>query len=266
MKRIASAMVFVAALAGPVFAQTAPAEIHSNHWVFGLPQGTLATNDLIIRNLYALSSNDMTKFADWVAYRLTPREVMGGLDLRRKWRADPWLDDDETLEPSGPDDYKGANDEPLRFERGHLAPLASFKGSVYASEVNYLSNITPQARALNNGPWKAVEEAVRDYVRLAKTVWVMTGPLYEQPMDPLPEANETHIMPSGYWKVVLAFDGQGDPMIAAFAMSQSPTTNDAGTFAVSLNEVDQRTGFQLMPGLTDAAVRASADVGWLLGP
>ena len=51
MKRKASAMVFVAALAGPVFAQTAPAEIHSNHWVFGLPQGTLATNDLIIRNL-----------------------------------------------------------------------------------------------------------------------------------------------------------------------------------------------------------------------
>ena len=115
-------------------------------------------------------------------------------------------------------------------------------------------------------PWKAVEEAVRAYVRLGKTVWVMTGPLYEQPMDPLPEANETHTMPSGYWKVVLAFDDQNDPVIAAFAMPQSPATSDAASFAVSLDEVDQRTGFQVMPGLQDAAVSASVDVRWLLGP
>ena len=55
-------------------------------------------------------------------------------------------------------------------------------------------------------------------------------------------------------------------MIAAFAMPQSPATTDPADFAVSLDDVDTRTGFQLMPGLTDVAVRASADAGWLLSP
>ena len=44
-------------------------EIHSKHWLFGLPQGTDDTNDLIIRDAYALGNDDDTKFASWVAYK-----------------------------------------------------------------------------------------------------------------------------------------------------------------------------------------------------
>ena len=36
------------------------------------PTGAPTSNDLIIRDTYALSNNDARKFADWVAYRLTP--------------------------------------------------------------------------------------------------------------------------------------------------------------------------------------------------
>lgn len=46
-------------------------DAHCEHFFYGCPTGTPATNDLIIRDIYALSSNDSTKFADWVAYRLT---------------------------------------------------------------------------------------------------------------------------------------------------------------------------------------------------
>ena len=95
--------------------------------------------------------------------RLTPQEVSGTVDLQRTWRADPWLKDEETLEPSGPDDYVGVG--ALGYQRGHQAPLASFKGVHAARELNYLSNITPQRGALNGGPWKDLEDAVREYVR-----------------------------------------------------------------------------------------------------
>ena len=61
----------------PLLAFSHPLEIHSKHWLFGLPQGTDDSNDLIIRDAYALSSNDDTKFADWVAYKLTPEETFG---------------------------------------------------------------------------------------------------------------------------------------------------------------------------------------------
>ena len=75
-------------------------EIHCKHFFKGYPYGTPASNDLIIRDIYALSNNDRTKFADWVAYRLTMHEVEGELDVERKWTADPWLADNETLEPT----------------------------------------------------------------------------------------------------------------------------------------------------------------------
>jgi len=82
----------------------------------------------------------------------------------RKWKADPWLDDDETLEPG---DYSKFNDDdsiPER-DRGHQAPLAAFKGTVYGWQTNYLSNITPQNAALNQGPWVDLEAKVRDFAK-----------------------------------------------------------------------------------------------------
>ncbi len=40
----------------------AQTEIHSKHFFHGIPQGSPATNDLIMRDIYAMSSNDDTKF------------------------------------------------------------------------------------------------------------------------------------------------------------------------------------------------------------
>ncbi len=75
-----------------------PMEIHSKHWLFGLPRGTDNTNDLIIRDAYALSNDDVTKFASWVAYKLTPEETFGDLGLSRPFHEDQFLDESETLE------------------------------------------------------------------------------------------------------------------------------------------------------------------------
>ena len=106
--RMIKIVLVIVGLLSSFSALAEPMEIHSYHWLYGYPQGTPPSNDLIIRHSYAMSTNDETKLADWVAYRLTPHEVMGTLDLERKWRADPWLDEDETLEPGSKDDYKKA--------------------------------------------------------------------------------------------------------------------------------------------------------------
>ncbi len=242
-------------------------EVHSKHWIHGVPLGTPVTNDLIIRDSYALSSNDQTKFADWVAYRLSPREVAGTVDLDRNWRADPFLDEAERLEPSGPDDYAGAFGD-HDYQRGHLAPLASFKGSASASEVNYFSNIVPQKAALNGGPWAALEEAVRDFVRGWQTVWVVTGPLYEADMPALPEADEPHIVPSGFGKVVLA-EGDGELRAAAFIMGQDVARSaPIADFISSVSEVEDRSGLTLLwrlPDAEQAVLKAAGDASWLIG-
>ena len=70
----------------------------NKHYPYGMPVGTPSSNDLIVREIYALSSNDETKFADWVAYRLDRNTVNGNATTSRNYISDPLIAPDETLE------------------------------------------------------------------------------------------------------------------------------------------------------------------------
>jgi len=143
--RYLSLSCFLLLISSSGLSQAVRPEIYCEHFFYGYPFGSPASNDLIIRDIYALSNNDETKFADWVAYRLTMHEVDGDLTVERKWKSDPWLDSAETLEPTPEkeDDYKNANKR-RKVDRGHQAPLAAFKGSRHASHTNYYSNSHPK--------------------------------------------------------------------------------------------------------------------------
>jgi endonuclease G len=228
------------------------AEVHCKHFFYGCPTGTAPTNDLIIRDAYAMSTNDESKFADWVAYRLDATTAEGNAATDRNWKADPWLAEDETLEPD-PDDYRGAH-EALHVDRGHQAPLASFKGTDYWPETNYYSNITPQYSDLNRGPWKRLEEAVRELARAGNVVYVITGPLYEREMPPLPHCDEPHRVPSGYWKIIARQTGDDcDTVhITAFIFDQeTPGDADVEAYATTVDEVEERTGLDFFSELPD---------------
>ncbi len=239
-------------------------ELHAELCPHGCPAGAPRTNDVVVREIYVLSSNDTTKFADWVAYRVTAGSI--GRTAQRRWKADPALAGDETLEP---DDYRGAN-AALGTDRGHQAPLASFTGTDAWETTNYLSNITPQRSALNQGPWRGLEEAVRSLARdrAGAGVHVMTGPFYERNMGVLPGADEAHVVPSGYWKIVAAVDG-GGIRVAAFGFGQD-TPRDASHCdadkALSVREVERRTGLDFFHALgPDDQRRLEAGTGDLYG-
>lgn len=246
----------------------APAEIHCKHFLYGYPLGSPESNDLIVRDCYALSTNDTTKFADWVCYYLTAYEVEGAADPDRLWQNDPWLDADETLEakPGSRDDYRGAY-AAWQYDRGHLAPLASFRGSRYVSQVNFYSNIVPQKSALNQGPWMRLEASERDLVRTYGAAWVMTGPLYEWAMPPLPNCDEFHSVPSGFWKIV-AVDDLGTLRIAAFIMEQDTARNSRVIDHLeSVDTVQRRSGldfFWQLPDAEEAVLEAAGNAAWAL--
>ncbi|WP_285163955.1 DNA/RNA non-specific endonuclease [Shewanella goraebulensis] len=188
-------------------------EIRTPNCPLGCPSLEIEGNVVILERLYALSQNKQTQFADWVAYEV---DVLNfGVTTNRTWKNNPLLDEDERLEKS---DYTDASNK-LDVDRGHQAPLASFVGSRYWSTLNYLSNITPQAKALNQGPWKNLEEAVRGAVGFRDNLFVITGTLYNKPMNGLPKAEESHSIPSDYYKIV--YDNKGNS--AAFLMSQTLT-------------------------------------------
>ena len=186
-----------------------------DHCLHGCPKGAAASNTDIARSIYALSNNPHTKLADWVAYRVRKQNVDCPTKVRRNWKQDPALKRSETLEPK---DYKDSN-VTLHVDRGHQAPLASFKCHSKWRETNYLSNTTPQFSKLNQGPWKNLEEAVRRLARTGIDVWVVTGPLFEWPMARLPATDKLHRVPSSYWKII-AVEKEGPIKAAAFYFYQ----------------------------------------------
>lgn len=245
--KIAAAVVLAAA---PAYA--GDAEVHTFHCLHGCPMGASSTNDLVVREIYTLSSNDRTKFADWVAYRVTIDSV--GPSGGRRWQTDPWLGAEETLEPG---DYDGAPDA-LYIDRGHQAPLAAFSGTAFADDTNILSNITPQSSALNQASWQYLEAQERSLVTRqpeanpAPVVYVLTGPLYERPMleMPMPNGRKRHRVPSGYWKVLATPDGR----ITAFIFDQTtPRSANYCEFRASLEAVEIRADLTLFPRIESRA-------------
>lgn len=209
--------------------------------------GAADIDDIIVREIYTLASNDLTKMADWVAYRVTPDSI--GPSGDRKWSPDPWLDSGETLEP---EDYDGAP-AALGVDRGHQAPLAAFSGTPFASDTNILSNITPQGSALNQAPWQRLEAKENELAKRENiAVYVLTGPLFERVMPGLPKADERHRVPSGYWKVVATADGR----LAAFIMDTSVDRSlDHCRTRVELDEVELRSRLGLYPRLNKRAFK-----------
>jgi len=234
----------------------------------GCPVGSPIENRVVAGENLVFSNNGETKFPDWIAYAVAPR--LFGPTRARVWRADPRLPENETLEP---EDYRGAYSM-MGVDRGHLAPLASFAGARQWRMTNYLSNVMPQRSALNRGPWARLEAAVRRLARDRgrRPVHIVTGPLFERDMPPLPNADEAHVVPSGYWKVV-AIGGRGGVAAAVgFVMDQdllrSADFCDAEN-RIGIKELEHRVGIGLFPGLDpiggDESERRFADLARRLG-
>ncbi|WP_324750971.1 DNA/RNA non-specific endonuclease [Sphingomonas sp. LY54] len=224
--------------AGP--AEAADSELYTFHCLWGCPVGAPATNDTIVREIYTLSSNDLTKMADWVAYRVTPQTIATSQGTRN-YRIDAWIDPSETISE---EQYAGAP-AALRIDHGHQAPLAAFSGTPFWDDTNYNSNMTPQASALNQGPWQRLEGRERSVtLGTGGPVYVYTGPLYERLMQAMPAGPAYHRVPSGYWKVIALPDGR----MTAFIMDQNtPRNANPCNYRVALIQVELRSRLFLFP-------------------
>lgn len=70
-------------------------------------------------------------------------------------------------------DYTGSN-----YDRGHMAPAADFRFDKDAMYESFsMANIIPQAKQLNRGEWKDLENYVRNLTKRCDTLYVITGPI-----------------------------------------------------------------------------------------
>lgn len=213
------------------------------------PEGAPNDNYLVNQNIFTLSANKTTKFADWVSYIVEPQNVSGP-SRTRTWKKDPNIPAIDTMSPN---DYTDAN-ATCGYDRGHQAPLAAFSNNDLWANTNYLSNITPQMAALNQGSWERLEDAERKLLSKYTKVYVVTGPYYTgEPMCGLPKSSVPAIVPNGYWKVVSVVDSAGHSQSVAFMFSQNTErTAKYCDYRTTISSVQSKTGLNVLPNKQDA--------------
>ncbi|QWT40136.1 DNA/RNA non-specific endonuclease [Dickeya dadantii] len=205
----------------------------------GCPTG--GSFQTLIREAYTLNNNSSTKFANWVAYKITKTSQASGKD--RNWKLDPSLPASDTLAPAA---YNGAN-AALAVDRGHQAPLASLAGTSDWQSLNYLSNITPQKSALNQGAWARLEDQERVLANRSdvSAVYSVTGPLFEKNIATLPAVPSVQI-PSGYWKIIFIGTSPDKGIYAAFLMNQdTPKNANFCNYQVTVDSIEAKTNPKL---------------------
>lgn len=182
-------------------------------------------NILLIYDLFIILFDTDKKFTRWIAYHLSPDLIWGKLKVRRNYQSDPYLSANKSLSKKH---YIGASK--FGYDRGHLAPLGSFKNSTFSYQAQYLSNIVPQSRDLNQGPWHALEIAIREFVKKGHELKILAGPVYgdsnygknyKTKQSRLWPSINGHVeqLPTGFWKIV-AFKKGNQVKICSFLMPQ----------------------------------------------
>lgn len=199
------------------------------------------TERVIVHKGYTVSYNADWKIPNWVAYELTDVEVAGEEPRGKKFVPDPMV---PKYESATTDDYKGSG-----FDRGHMAPAADMKWHPQAMrESFYLSNICPQNHNLNGGVWKDLEEQVRDLAEQKGRIYVVCGPIVSDDYQTI-GANKV-VVPSAFFKVLLQ-EENGQIHTIGFVYENVAGRRPMSTYAMTVDEVEERTGIDFFPSLPD---------------
>ena len=235
------------ALAGRVMGSspaTLPADAEA-----GWPELVEERSSQIIHHTgYTVSYNVDTKIANWVAWTLTPERFEDVVS-----RTDKFLPDPEVADPVTTDDYRNSG-----YDRGHMCPAADNKWDKQAMrESFYMTNVCPQNHNLNQGDWKELEDACRDWTMECGRLYVVAGPILYKGAH-MRIGDSRVVVPEAFFKVVLS----PDPLKAiGFVYKNRPGNRPLDAYVNSVDEVERITGMDFFPGLPDS-VEAVAEAAY----
>ena len=197
---------------------------------------------------FTLCYRESYEDAEWVAYVLTKAELNTVTGRSDDFRPDTKISTGSATLA----DYKASG-----YDRGHLAPAADMEWSKESCSESFLmSNMTPQSPQFNRGLWKTLEEQVRNWADSFGEVYVVTGPVLEKEASEYPSIGENKVaVPEYFYKVLMAkVDSSDDYRTAlaiAFILPNQKCDGDIWDYAVSIDEVESRTGLDFFSMLPD---------------
>lgn len=209
----------------------------------GLPTGG---DDLdatpVCHTRYVLLHNNEDKTPFWVIESLNKKQVSGKFKRpeSKKFKPEDGVCDSAQAKDA---DYTGS-----KLDRGHQAASADFSSNPdWMDESFILSNAVPQqGLGFNRGIWKEFEQLVRTLTKDRGELYVITGPVYADDDDALPEVTKKN----NACKIEIKFEAPKRPAICG-----SKKKCDAGVgvpialFKILYDPINKRANAYVMPNI-----------------
>ncbi|MCM1300233.1 MAG: DNA/RNA non-specific endonuclease [Alistipes senegalensis] len=211
---------------------------------------------------------DKTKFgAWWVAYPL--HKVYTGSGRNESWTFDPKIPSEYQADLTH--SYTDRN-----LDRGHQIPNADRSANLtMQAQTYYFSNMTPQNSQLNQKPWARLEAKARDSWMCSDTLYVVTGACWQTNTTntTTDAAGKACPIPDHYFKVfVRTVAGnvreEGDELwrheckSIGFWVANADGQGEAKDWVKSVAEIEQLTGFEFFPTVSDAVKEQKDPASW----
>jgi endonuclease G len=257
--------------------ETAPAPqpptdlVSDNRTIFGgMPRpktpGTL--NVTVLHNeAYTVGFSSERRTPLWSAYRVIRKEHPFILARPKgDFLTDPRVPDSPTHK-----DYTGSG-----YDRGHMTPnsaIARCFGAQAQRETFFLTNICPQAPALNQKVWEHLEVKELDYANQFGEVWVVDGPIFPDLKDPSKPAKKLRSginVPEAFYKILVHDDSGGKGLsVHACAVIMPQTvkgTELPSQYTTTIDQIEDRTGLEFLWKLPPETQRRLKSVNAPLWP
>ena len=219
----------------------------SVHTALGLPGSVSSTAAwLSVKPQYVVSYDGTRRVPAWVSWELNAG-WLGPAPRQDDFRPD------DTLPPRIPQaqlsDYAGSG-----WDRGHLCPSEDRTATAADNRSTfYLTNVVPQADAVNGGAWARLEDHLRRLALSGRELSVVAGGVFTGPARTI---GAGVAVPSATFKVAVVLDRPGDGIgevseatrVIAVVMPNDPSLSrgaDWRAFQVRPREVEALTGLRL---------------------
>ncbi len=211
----------------------------------------------------------------WVAYPLAQGHT-GSLSRPSGWSRNEAIATKDQINLW--DGGYGVKVSGTEYARGHQIPNGDRNGNATMQRQTFLAtNSTPQIQdKFNGGIWAQLEEAVRAAVPSKDTLYIATGPVYRtvggsetiRTISPQHDSGKRCPVPNYYYKVVLKVKRNSaqqvtDAMAVGFWFEHEQYSDSYDRYAVSVDEIERKTGFDFFANLPDdLEAEAEANGSW----
>ncbi len=209
---------------------------------FAQPACQAPARRLLDHAFFRICYDSSLKAPVWTGYELRPEHLGHSARRPSSFRLDPSIE------------FPAASNADFRlagFSRGHMVPAADLAWSEQGYRATFfLTNVVAQKQSVNAGVWRRLENAVRRIAASSDSVQVFTGPLFDSPVIDVIGPGRVAV-PTHTYKVLLAVKGKRMIMFAAIVPNTANLAAPLPHFAVSVDEVERRSGLDFFSVLDD---------------